>query len=849
VSEDSPSGGNGFIGRESALRTLLRLYEETAFGRGHFVTISGETGMGKTALFNEFTRRVASDDALILTGTCLYQQSAEPYHPILEALEPLGSRGKMGNGAGRFPGGQQPAEAMVPLGLLGVEIQDAPKAPELDTRNAQNILFDKVADIIKTHANDRVVVLFLDNLQWADPATLGLLPFLLYSIQEAKVMVVGAFRPEDLRGSEKHPLEEVLYSLSRDKALTALELGPMSEEEIGRLAQAVIGGDELPPAFIEFLMSRCGGNPLFLKEVIDELKSSVLIQRGMQGWESCIELGEVSLPESVGEILEMRFSKLDRSTRKVFQKAAVLGSEFDFETLLLFSEDDEEEVVDAIDELLDAGLIRERDEGESYVFKNALIQEAVNQKMSGARRRLLHKRAGYVMEKMNSASPGKVAYALARHFRKGKVPDKLLQYSVLAGDLAIKSYAPAMASEYYTMALDALDRIEMSQENMTRRQEVLMRLASCSDTMGEWDGALYAYGEAVGMLPPDGSEAERARIHSSMGRLHRKKGNWEKALEHFDLAISLGTAAGDSLATAEAKYGKCIVNYKKGDYAEAIKGCQECLSNLEGIDGPDTRREYARFKRGLGAAHYRLGNMAEAKECYKESLDIFHSQGDEYGVAQTRHRLGMLYNRQGEYEKAARELEKSLASMEERRDIYEISKISINLGEVLFNQGQLDEALERYARSERLAKQLNNDYGLAIAYGLTAKLQMVRGELDEAEKNILQNKELSERLGSKWGLGCVYRDLGELYLARERPDVALGHLERSEEYFKETGSRFNVKEVLALKAGALHDSALASAPPDRTRLESALSLFREAGDEEGAKKVEASIAELENPGA
>ena len=451
---------------------------------------------------------------------------------------------------------------------------------------------------------------------------------------------------------------------------------------------------------------------------------------------------------------------------------------------------EEEDLLDALDELIEARVIKE-DQGyldDHYSFKNIHARTIVYETMSRTRRRVMHKKVGEALEKLHQEDMDSVLYNLANHFTKGRDPEKGVQYSIMAGDKASELLASEEAFGFYSKAVGLLGDSEKSEESQKILLYLLMRLGGVCDVLGRWEESIESFERAVVISGELDDGDDLVTAHNKLGSLYSRRGQWDKAISHYRAGEDKSREIDDKIGLSNSSFGLSMVYYKKGDYEVAVEGINKSLDIIGGMEGDEKDTNLARFTRMLGAAYYRMGELDKAEEHFMRALEVYINKGDKSEIGSTKHRLGMLANRRGEYEKALGHFKEAQEDFDTVGDIFKSSKNLINLGETYFNMGDTEKALENYEKAESINRRIGNTYGLAIAIGLQGRAFTDLGDYGKAEEYFQQNKKISEELENMYGLAIVHRDMGVLYYKQGKKDEAVELMKKSLAIFEEIKS-------------------------------------------------------------
>ncbi len=425
------------VGRELQLGQLLAAWKSAVTARDRrLVLVAGEPGIGKTRLAAAVAAEVAADGARVLHGWC-DDGVGVAYEPWVHAL-------------GGFVQGADEEEiaALTPLApdlvrcisVVGERVPDVVPKPTTDAASDRARLFDAVDSLLAQMTGNGPLLLVLDDLHWADPATLGLLRWILSSERRGPMLVVGTYRDTDV--DRRHPLSQVLSDLRRDPRIQRVSIRGLDEQAIGALLHDLAGHDA-PPEFVTALHEETDGNPFFAEEVVAHLVETGAIFQRDGVWTTDRALADLGLPEGVRDVVGRRLSRLSEATNDLLSVAAVAGREFDLSTVAAAAGVAPAVAAVAFDEAVTPGLLREVSNAPgTLAFTHALVRQTLLEEISGPRRAHLHWRVGETLAASGNAPTG----AVAHHLCEG----------VLAGDPYVAAEAAVLAAEE-AMTVGAFD--------------------------------------------------------------------------------------------------------------------------------------------------------------------------------------------------------------------------------------------------------------------------------------------------------------------------------------------------------------------------------------------------------
>jgi class 3 adenylate cyclase/tetratricopeptide (TPR) repeat protein len=447
----------GVVGREAEMAAMSDALERVAGGGGReVVLISGEAGLGKTTLVAEFARAAFANGACVLFGHC-EEDLATPYQLFAEALGHYVTHAPEAQLAAHGALHGSDLARLVPA--LSSRLPGLPpsKATDADTERYQ--LFAATVALLAQASRPQPVVLVLDDLQWADKASLQLVRHVVAADKPMRVLLLATYRDSEL--SSSHPLLETLATLHRHHGVARHALNGLDDTDVVSLMEAAAGHvlDDAARGLGHAVHRETDGNPFFVGEVLRHLAETGAISQDVDGrWAAADTVERMVLPDSIRVVIGARVGRLGRDAERVLSLASVTGRDFDLEVLARASGIPEEDLLDILDSASAAALVHELTACPGrFSFAHALIQHTLYQGLGPTRRARAHRRVAEALEALYGERPGDRVGDLARHWFNATQPmdrAKAIRYARQAGDAALDALAPGDALRYYTQALD-----------------------------------------------------------------------------------------------------------------------------------------------------------------------------------------------------------------------------------------------------------------------------------------------------------------------------------------------------------------------------------------------------------
>ena len=721
-----------FVGREEELTDATNLWNKALAGEGQLLLISGEPGIGKTRLIRELSTHVEVTGGRSMIGECESDGGA-PYSPFAQIV-----RKSLRQGAEN--GFKLPDFVLGDLLELAPELKpyypDIPPNPMLEPEAEQQRLFENVVAFCQTLSEQAPLMLVVDDARWADSGSLSLLRYLAGRTQRQQILLAATYREVEL--DEARPFHEALLELNRKRLGTRIKLKRFDEQQTQALLSAVFE-EEITSEFLEGIFGETEGNPFFIEEVCKALVESGQVFHTDDGWDR-VSMEEIEIPQSVRVAIQSRVSKFPEEYQDALNLAAVLGREFDFDTLAEASDLDEDTLIDALETAEDAQLIEEvsGEGGATFSFIHALIPTTLAEGVRTLRRRRLHKRAAAAIE---ITRPDDFE-DLAHHYEEAGDEERARSNYGKAGERASKAFANQEAEDHLRAALD----LEPTDEE---RADLLSLLADVVYRQGRSEEAITTRQEAADIYERMGNSEKVARSYTWMARDRWHAGSMEDALKICARGLKLTEGASESGALAGLIH------------------------------------ETARAKSFLGFSD-------EALNLCNQALEMARRQSDRRVEADTLITLGI--NATLATEEAVAAFEEAIEICQQEGLLAEESRAHNNLAVVVdFALADFARGTEHYLKAAEIARKMGDLSGELFAYDNAISSVITMGDFSEAEKMLAYGKEIFDRLEDPGAAGENYLGaVSQFEFEKGHLDQALAGRQELLARARESGSDFDL---------------------------------------------------------
>jgi tetratricopeptide (TPR) repeat protein len=806
-----------FVTRERELAQLDAFLNGALAGQGRVIFITGGPGRGKTALMDAFARRAmeAHPDLLVTSGNCnAYSDVGDPYLPFRDVMAMLTGdvEAKWDAGAitrdhaqrlwAAFPlvvqalldHGPHLLDVLVPGAALldRAMIAEQAGAPRLARLRGhvnrqgtsskdveQSYLFQQVTNVLRTVVQEQPLLLILDDIQWADVASISLLFHLGRRLAgaDSRVLIACAYRPEEVAvdragpsilrqaqdgaGSgqaQRHSLARALSEFKRIFGDVWVDLGQADRTEGRRFIDALLDAEpnRLAEGFRATLFHRTEGHPLFTVELLRALQErGDLLKDGDGCWIEGPTLDWEVLPARVEAVIEERIDRLDPELQEILTVASVEGEIFTAQVVAKVREMAERPLLHRLSQELERRhrLVREQEEVHTsrgrmsrYRFGHAIFRDYVYQRLSPGERRLLHGDVAAALESLYDGQLDEMAVQLAHHFQKADDYGRTFRYLTLAAERASRLYANDEAITHYTRAIEVAERISPDAHSLAKLHR---GRGLANETLGEFDQARADHKAILQIARAAGERRVEWRALLDLGKLWASR-DYNRARGYYERALELARRMDDRAVLAGS------LNW-------------------------------------MGNWHANAEDSLTAVEYHQEALEIVEELGDRRVLANTLDLLGLAYLLGGDLTPSVRTYDRAIALCREMDDRPRLvtgliaRAVSVSVLAMLASVPAMapPDALRDFEEAIRVAREIDSASDEAWAHWALGQLHTVQGRFGPAMEVIQSGLRIASKIGhreyevaNQFALGLLYAELlapekarrqfeGVLTLARE----------------------------------------------------------------------------------
>jgi class 3 adenylate cyclase len=448
------------VGREHELSQLLELWEAAREGRGAFVLLSAEAGLGKSRLVQEVRQRVEPATGIILRCQCWSQFANSAFHPIIEMLQHLfrlEQEGAPGDSLARLESqlgafGLEPEHMALIAAFLSLPVKENLPFLQLSPDRQKERTLEALTALLLRMAREHPVLGVVEDLHWADPSTLELLDYVLARVEDAPVLLLLSARPS----SFQHAWPDV-------RQLHRVALERLPARLTATLVQEAAGDQSLPEETVRLLVEKTDGIPLFVEEM-----TRMVVGGGALA----------SIPVTLHELLLARLDALPARLKALAQLCAVVGRGFSHAMMATLTRRTPSSLYQDLEELVSLGVLqREEEDGKpGYQFRHALLQDAAYQSLLRSTRRQHHRRIAQAMEEQFPEVVETQPELLAHHYTEAGAYEPAIRHWMRAGVRASLHSANLEAVSHLRRGLEVLHSLPESAPRMQQELQLLLAL-------------------------------------------------------------------------------------------------------------------------------------------------------------------------------------------------------------------------------------------------------------------------------------------------------------------------------------------------------------------------------------
>jgi tetratricopeptide (TPR) repeat protein len=781
-----------FLGRDEEINQLLDNLEKARNKHGNITFITGEAGIGKTRLAVELLKQKQELNFEFLMGQCIYREGTDPYlpfidmfkgylssHPYLakaiqtsfkssdnvifdfysvekERYSPTNAKEqryssqsekkvKKSTKSGRKRVGKYSNDIEKNSNEFGIN-NGRSEYVDQQIVEGKNRMFETVLRMIIGISKKQPLIIFIDDVHWADESSLHLLHYLARNIKKQPILIVCAYRTEevDVTSGKVDPLQEFITRLGTENLFSKIELRRLDQNQTMEIVGNFLDVQHVPKDFADLIYKETEGNPFFIKEVLKTLIQDGSLEIVNDRLELQISPDEIVIPMSIKELINLRLQRLDDDSVDLLEYASVIGNEFHFDLMSNIVDIPESKLINILSKLTEAKIIEEVSSEKSltWEFTHNKIHEVIYDNLNENKKRLIHLRLAKFIEDSMVENIDEVVYDLAYHFYNGLDFDRALSYAIEGGEKAMRSYANKEALDLYTISLDSLrlidDKLANTSHYKEKKIEVLAKLGTLHKTICDWEKALNYFEQIIPVCDDISDPQTKSQTFLDIGWVFEQRNYYGEAKKYFEKSLELAKKNDDDFIVSEAY-------------------------------------------RGLGTVLEYEGDFEAALECYSISRKYAESNDDVVNLAKVHNAFGRIYNIQANYPKAIDHKEKSIHIFEKLNHLPDLAKAYASLGSTYYDMGEMDKNIEFNEKCIELADQISDlrtkGFGLSNSVSALVKENKLKKALDYAESAY----EIFRKLEEPEMVALSYMNFGKIFKQKKDWPTAIDNFKSAVE--------------------------------------------------------------------
>lgn len=814
-----------FVARKQELDKLSQFLETALSGKGQVAFVTGEAGIGKTALVQEFARRSqeAYADLIVAQGKCNAQTGiGDPYLPFIEILNLLTGEVEAKWAAGVISreqalrlwsllpssvkaileNGTNLINTLIPGALLVSraatfcsgqadwlaqlkKLVEQKSALPADLTLQQSNLFEQYTRVLQALSKEKPLLLVLDDVQWIDAGSANLLFHFGRQLKGSRILVVGSFRPTEVamgRDEKRHPIEPVLHEFKRDFGEIELDL----EKTEGRqFVDAMLDSEpnELGKVFRETLFTQTKGQPLFTVELLRAMQEQGMLLKDKEGrWVEGRTFDWKKLPSRVDAVIMERISRLTEKMRDILTLASVEGEEFTAEVVTRIQKEDVRELIRILSSELEkrhhlvlAKGVRslENQRLSLYVFQHILFQKYLYNSLDKVERIHLHEEVGNTLESLYGEQADEISVQLAWHFQEAGLLPKALEYFAKSGNKALHLSAYTETIDHFKKALDILKTLPPTPERDQHELSFQIALAASLQAMQGYGPpeVVATFGRIQELCQKMAESPQIFYALYFLANFHWLRAEHDTAFEFTQQMMSLAQKTDDPLSLALSHSLQGNLSFNIGRLSSAL----EHLDHMNTFYDPK-EHSYLAFIYGQDpgliswcstvCVLWCLGYPDQAEEQSKKMLAAARQMDHPFSFvsALAFNTLFHLLRRDvGALDERGKEL---TALAEEKGFVFFVGVGLFKMGWVLVRQGRIEEGIARIHQGLDLYRAGGVRFTLTDLFGSLAEAYGMAGKIEKGLEFMSQALAEVERGGERYYEAELYRLKGELLLKK-----------------------------------------------------------------------------------
>jgi len=792
------------VGRENEIKVLAQSASILQDGDGQVIFLVSDPGFGKSRVrseakkyFNETIKEIE-----FIEGVCHSYAKNSPYKLFVDIFKKMCD---IGSDDLSDTMAQKLEETLVFLlhedkNLLSEETKESivfiGKLLDIHLEEQYNIEYSQmlpqevnastirsISWVFATISRHRVVVLSLEDLQYADTASIEVIIALINYAKDEKIVLILTHRPE--RKSVASKLEPYARRVLGDR-VHVVNFDRLTRRDSEELVKLILEVKELPKELVEFIGTRSNGNPLFIQEIIHSLIDNSFIS--VQDDRVSIEqnLSKIEIPNSINGLILARLDKLPKSARELTIHASVIGPTFSkklIENVMQNRKIDQE-----IETLIESDIIFESQSfpDVEFTFHTTFIQEAIYETLLLKRRKELHLIIAKSLESIYAERKNDYIEALADHYFQGGDLNNAFNYFVQSGLKAKANFSNDNAAKFFKKSIEISENIGDMQPSSETLKEYYSEVL---ELQGNLDMAIESW---QNVMQTSTEQLVRANALRNIGRIEEKRGAKSVALQMYEKALEAAKEFPQSI-----EYALILMNYswvlnRFNKSKEALENAKVALNIFEKLDA---KEHIALCSNNIAVFYESLGELDSALEFNQKSIAMFKELHNRRQIGNVELSMGYLLTKRAEPQIALQHFENSIEAMHRIGNRVGSATAQLAKGRCYFDMKRYDEAELSMLSALKEFKEIGIDKKVIATQISIIKVLIAKSDINGAQNHLENSMDIARKNGYDSDIGKLYALQAELFLDTKKGDDAMDAYRSAEEIFSKLGRKKDAQNI------------------------------------------------------
>ncbi len=744
--------------------TLKEKLDQSLLHGGKFFLIEGEIGIGKSTLLRHLRRETQEQGILFVQIDCIGEET-HPFQPVRELFSRIWP----------FFGKSYPY-----LGQRYKETFDSFLNEGYEKEGHASSELEKLASFVHEASNLCPFVIAFEDLHHVGEGSLALLEELTKILDKSRLFLCGTLEENKLVPGAK--LKALINHLTGTSQFHLLRLPPFSLQDLNKLLSQKLGQKTLPETLLQFIYQNSSGVPLFALEILKYLfeKGTLHVEKGFLRFEEDLLQG-LSVPDTIEKTILSNLKKYPEEVLNFLNLAAVVGMEFDLNSLKLLTGYEEDKIFEYLFILLKDRILTQTQRKTSalvYAFSSPTLQSLIYKNFSGEKK-VLHSKLAYFLEERKSSGEEIEPEEIASHFILSDDYPKAFEYSLSCAVKSQKDLDYPQALKYFEKALAAADRLPDKKESSKRTAQALKQRGDLFlKNIGDLNLAWKDYDKLLRVAESSGDQRLLAETYKDLGELFRLKHDHQNGLGFLLKAKNAFQKLEDYKEVAHTLNNLGNIYWIDSQYEKALEAFGQALEIHKSLDN---KQDIASTLNNMGSIYVSQHQYKKALEYHQESLKIKKELANKEEIARSLNNIGFVYYLMGNLQHAVKSYLESLELNQEIENKKEISINLVNLSESYFKLGDYQKTTDYASQGLKISRDIGFQQPVGYLLKSLANIDLETGFYQRSLTQLKEALDISDEIKDKELKVSVLLSLGRLYFLLNRAEDASQFLAQAQE--------------------------------------------------------------------